>query len=130
MKVCSVRLLAAYYLQAANGGASAAASATAPEAAEEVDYASWPIKELRRFLTERGSDAAGIVDKADLVAKVGRQLWEYDPRPGLTKKSPNLPLSVLLIRRLCLQGLLYIEAGRCSAGAAVLTACRHRRGAC
>jgi hypothetical protein len=35
-----------------------------------VDYSSWPIKELRRFLTERGQDPSGIVEKDDLVAKV------------------------------------------------------------
>ena len=33
-----------------------------------------PIQELRRFLTERGGDPAGIVEKADLVAKVGHHL--------------------------------------------------------
>ncbi len=38
-----------------------------------MDYASWPIKELRRFLTERGQDPAGIVEKADLVARVRMQ---------------------------------------------------------
>lgn len=41
---------------------------SAPE--EEVDYASWPIKELRRVLEERGEDASGIIDKSDLVARV------------------------------------------------------------
>ena len=35
-----------------------------------VDYASWPIKELRRFLTERGEDSAGCTEKSELVAKV------------------------------------------------------------
>ena len=77
----------------------AAAPAAAPVAVDTTDYASWPIKELRRYLTERGivrctgsprvsthaclkcrlvnfqtlptvQSAAGIVDKGDLVAKV------------------------------------------------------------
>ena len=57
-------------VQAANGRA-AVPPAAKPDAAEpEVDYAAWPIKELRRFLTERGQDPAGIVEKADLVARV------------------------------------------------------------
>ena len=38
--------------------------------ATEVDYASWPVKELARFLKERGIDPTGIVEKAELVAKV------------------------------------------------------------
>ena len=37
---------------------------------EEVDYSAWPVKELARFLKERGHDPAGLVEKADLVAKV------------------------------------------------------------
>lgn len=54
-----------------NGSSSAATakSSAAPEA-EQVDYSTWPIKELRRFLTERGQDPSGIVEKADLVAQV------------------------------------------------------------
>ncbi len=41
------------------------------EEAEAVDYSCWPIKELKRFLTERGADPTGIVvEKDDLVAKV------------------------------------------------------------
>ncbi|GAB4814666.1 hypothetical protein N2152v2_001712 [Parachlorella kessleri] len=43
---------------------------SAAPAGDGTDYDSWPIKELRRFLTERGQDAAGIIDKADLVTKV------------------------------------------------------------
>ena len=42
----------------------------AAPAAEADGYADWPVKELRRFLTERGHDLAGIVDKVELVAKV------------------------------------------------------------
>ena len=42
----------------------------AGQGASQADYSSWPIKELHRFLQERGQDAAGIVDKSDLVAKV------------------------------------------------------------
>ena len=57
------------------GGAAAAARAPAPAVAyagtavDEDTYAEWPVKELRRFLTERGRDTAGIVDKAELVAE-------------------------------------------------------------
>lgn len=35
-----------------------------------VDYSNWPVKELARFLKERGQDPAGIIEKADLVRKV------------------------------------------------------------
>ncbi|KAK9806523.1 hypothetical protein WJX73_006788 [Symbiochloris irregularis] len=49
---------------------SAPKGPTAVQESSQVDYSSWPIKELRRFLQERGQDAAGIVDKSDLVAKV------------------------------------------------------------
>ena len=35
-----------------------------------TDYSSWPVKELRRFLQERGRDISGTVEKADLVAQV------------------------------------------------------------
>lgn len=57
--------------QVLNGSSSAAAApSSAAKEAEQVDYATWPIKELRRFLTERGVDASGIVEKADLVAQV------------------------------------------------------------
>jgi len=37
---------------------------------DKTDYSSWPIKELRRFLEERGVDPSGIVEKGELVAKV------------------------------------------------------------
>lgn len=36
----------------------------------EVDYSTWPIKELARFLRERGVDPIGLVEKSDMVAKV------------------------------------------------------------
>ncbi|GFR41659.1 hypothetical protein Agub_g2401, partial [Astrephomene gubernaculifera] len=36
----------------------------------EVDYGSWPVKELKRVLQERGVDPSGFVEKGDLVAKV------------------------------------------------------------
>lgn len=52
------------------GKPEAVVQTSAPEA-EQVDYSAWPIKELRRFLTERGKDPSGIVEKADLVAQVG-----------------------------------------------------------
>ncbi len=37
---------------------------------DPTDYGAWPIKELRRFLMERGQDPGGIVEKGELVAKV------------------------------------------------------------
>ncbi|KAI7844013.1 hypothetical protein COHA_002550 [Chlorella ohadii] len=63
---------------AAPAAAAAAAPAAPPRAAapakqqqaDETDYSSWPVKELRRFLTERGVDSAGIIEKDDLIAKV------------------------------------------------------------
>lgn len=39
-------------------------------ASGNVEYGSWPVKELRRFLQERGVDVAGIVEKEELVSKV------------------------------------------------------------
>ena len=66
----------------ANGTPSAAAApagnghaAAAAPAQEADDYASWPVKELRRFLQERGADLGGIVDKSELVAKVRARTW-------------------------------------------------------
>lgn len=35
-----------------------------------VEYGKWPVKELRRFLQERGVNVAGIVEKEELVSKV------------------------------------------------------------
>lgn len=55
------------------GGADGAAAPPPAQAKPEpdtTDYDSWPIKELRRYLAERGADAAGAVEKADLVARV------------------------------------------------------------
>ena len=36
---------------------------------DTTDYSAWPIKELRRFLQERGQDVRGTVEKADLAAQ-------------------------------------------------------------
>ena len=36
---------------------------------DATDFASWPVKELRRFLQEHGVDTTGIVEKPDLVAR-------------------------------------------------------------
>ncbi len=64
--------------QVLNGSSSAAAApSSAAKEAEQVDYSTWPIKELRRFLTERGVDASGIVEKADLVAQVTVQALSF-----------------------------------------------------
>mmetsp|Transcript_779 Transcript_779/g.1959 ORF Transcript_779/g.1959 Transcript_779/m.1959 type:complete len:514 (+) Transcript_779:122-1663(+) len=80
---------------AAAPAAAAAAAAPAPAAAaslvtdggaaetsgagEEVDYSSWPIKELKRCLQERGVDASQIVEKDELIAKVR----EVAAQPGV-----------------------------------------------
>lgn len=45
------------------------AAVQAPPVEDTTDYSSWPIKELRRFLQERGHDVTGTVEKADLVAQ-------------------------------------------------------------
>ena len=37
---------------------------------DAVDYSSWPVKELIRFLRERGVDSAGITEKSELVSHV------------------------------------------------------------
>ncbi|PSC74352.1 CD2 antigen cytoplasmic tail-binding 2 [Micractinium conductrix] len=61
---------------------------------DQTDYSSWPIKELRRFLSERGVDGAGIVEKAELIAKVKEVAarpaegeapagYSFDPASGL-----------------------------------------------
>ncbi|KAL4422393.1 hypothetical protein ABPG75_008590 [Micractinium tetrahymenae] len=58
---------------AAQAGAPPPAAAPKPAAgaaADETDYSSWSVKELRRFLTERGVNAEGFVEKADLIGKV------------------------------------------------------------
>ncbi|BDA46148.1 probable CD2 antigen cytoplasmic tail-binding protein 2 homolog [Coccomyxa sp. Obi] len=62
-------------------------ASTQQKAVEEVDYGSWPIKELRRFLTERGQDPTGIVEKNDLVAKV-KELAERGPDGELPAEAP------------------------------------------
>ncbi|KAL3136915.1 hypothetical protein ABBQ32_006522 [Trebouxia sp. C0010 RCD-2024] len=62
---------AAEQVEAAQNGDAAQFSLGKPQQEEpEVDYHSWPIKELRRFLTERGMDCAGIVEKRELADKV------------------------------------------------------------
>lgn len=57
--------------------AAAAAAATEPStsapsaaaAAAADDFASWPIKELKRYLTENGVDVSGMVEKGEMVAR-------------------------------------------------------------
>jgi hypothetical protein len=65
-------------------GSAAAVPAAVPAAAAAVDYSSWPVKELRRFLTERGVDSSSIVEKQELVDMVSRgaaaQLSDAGPR--------------------------------------------------
>ncbi|GBF95150.1 hypothetical protein Rsub_07734 [Raphidocelis subcapitata] len=63
--------------------AAAPARAAEPAVAGDDDgYDSWPIKELRRFLQERGEDTAGIVEKADLVARVRAAAAKGPARTG------------------------------------------------
>lgn len=57
--------------KAAPPSSSTAANSGSTAAAVEVEYSSWPVKELRRFLTERGVDSSSIVEKHELVDKVG-----------------------------------------------------------
>jgi CD2 antigen cytoplasmic tail-binding protein 2 len=65
---------------AASNSSGAAAAQQTPAAAaaaaepDVVDYSSWPVKELRRFLTERGVDSSSIVEKGDLVSEVSRDV--------------------------------------------------------
>ncbi|GLC52767.1 hypothetical protein PLESTB_000665900 [Pleodorina starrii] len=72
---------------AATAGAVGATAATAggdgggSSGGDAVDYGSWPIKELKRLLQERGVDSSGFVEKADLVAKV-RQVVDAAPTAG------------------------------------------------
>ena len=39
------------------------------EAKDEVDFGSWPILELKRFLMERNIDCSSVVEKHELVQK-------------------------------------------------------------
>jgi hypothetical protein len=52
------------------GSAAGSSGPPAAAAADVVDYSSWPVKELRRLLTERGVDSSSIVEKGDLVNEV------------------------------------------------------------
>lgn len=55
----------------------AAAPSVTPVASSSValgDYSSWPVKELRRYLSESGVDSSGIVEKEELIAKVNAVL--------------------------------------------------------
>jgi len=61
--------------EAAKGAATSSAAGTAPSgpggsSSDATDYSSWPVKELQRFLRERGQDPTGAVEKSDLVAQV------------------------------------------------------------
>jgi CD2 antigen cytoplasmic tail-binding protein 2 len=78
---------------AAQAEAGAAGDAAAAEAAV-VDYSSWPVKELRRFLTERGVDSSSIVEKGELVNEVG-------PKGCVNLASSNQRLGRLVLCMLC-----------------------------
>eukprot|EP00879_Flechtneria_rotunda_P017982 GHRR01018846.1.p1 GENE.GHRR01018846.1~~GHRR01018846.1.p1 ORF type:complete len:465 (+),score=234.70 GHRR01018846.1:373-1767(+) len=65
---------------ATNGAAQVETDSTSAATEPAVDYASWPVKELRRFLTERGLDSSSIVEKQELVDKVSAVLmcnWQW-----------------------------------------------------
>ena len=60
---------------------AAAPSTTAPSSCvDEVDYSAWPIKELRRFCTERGMVSDGVLvglgGEVRAAAKAGGSTWE------------------------------------------------------
>ena len=48
-----------------------AAILSEPRAVPRTDFSAWPIRELVRFLSENGVDAAGIVEKGELVTRAG-----------------------------------------------------------
>lgn len=50
--------------------AEAAPTANVGRQEENVDYASWPVKELRKFLIDRSQDATMLLEKSELVAAV------------------------------------------------------------
>ena len=70
----AARSAAADSATAAAPAAPPAAAPAAPPAAPAVDYSSWPVKELRRFLTERGVDSSSVVEKQELVGAVSAAL--------------------------------------------------------
>ncbi|WIA19510.1 hypothetical protein OEZ85_004121 [Tetradesmus obliquus] len=84
---------------AASAASTTAAPAAAPAAAA-VDYSSWPVKELRRFLSERGMDSSSIVEKQELVAMVAKAAessaavapppgYRFDPSSGFYHSSES-----------------------------------------
>ncbi|GIL61778.1 hypothetical protein Vafri_16164 [Volvox africanus] len=62
--------------------AAAAAVAASSGGGDTVDYAHWPIKELKRLLQERGVDPSGFVEKGDLVSKVKEVVDGVGPAGG------------------------------------------------
>ncbi len=67
---------------------AAAPKPAAAAAADETDYSSWPVKELRRFLTERGV-VSGFGGASANMTAAGRQLG----RNGSNESSTGLLLS-------------------------------------
>ena len=49
---------------------------------DEVDFASWPISELKRFLTERKVDCRQVVEKSELLQKAKEVTRKRDHRPA------------------------------------------------
>jgi len=95
--------------QAANGSSTAAAvtppaapppaAAAAAAAGDGVDYSSWPVKELRRFLTERGADSSNIVEKGDLVAQVGAGLMSFEGLVAADSRETSIRLGYILVHQ-------------------------------
>ena len=67
---CHITVVNCCPQQVVNGNSAAAQPVVAVQEADQVDYSSWPVKELRRFLTERGEDPSSIVEKIELVSRV------------------------------------------------------------
>ncbi|KXZ50512.1 hypothetical protein GPECTOR_16g687 [Gonium pectorale] len=81
----AVALREAHKDGAGAGPGSAAAAAAGPSkgsSGDHVDYGSWPVKELKRLLQERGVDPSGFVEKGDLIAKVREVVAAGGPAGG------------------------------------------------
>lgn len=56
------------------------------------DFASWSVKVLKQYLTDKGIDISGIVEKEELVSKAkscGPPGYDYDPNSGMWYSSES-----------------------------------------